>query len=93
MQASYNTDEEDGVEHMLAPPAAGVASPVVMAIDSPDVGHTPSPQVGGDSVNNTPRTPRGQTVSTATDEESISEWEIEKQRVTYLLYPFRLNIF
>lgn len=68
--------------NVVRPPiVGGVTSPVVMAIDSPDVGHTPSPQVANESVNETPRTPRGQTFSTATDEESVSEWEIERQKV------------
>ncbi|XP_060576522.1 trichohyalin-like isoform X26 [Ruditapes philippinarum] len=40
----------------------------------------PSPVVVGiDSVENTPRTPRGQS-SAATDDESVSEWEVERQK-------------
>jgi electron transfer flavoprotein alpha/beta subunit len=42
----------------------------------------PSPVVVGiDSVENTPRTPRGHS-SAATDDESVSEWEVERQKVS-----------
>ncbi|XP_053377095.1 trichohyalin-like isoform X6 [Mercenaria mercenaria] len=58
-------EEEEGAEN-------GEESPVVVDVSSPVV-------IGIDSVDNTPRTPRGQS-SVATDDESVSEWEIERQK-------------
>ena len=84
IQDDYNSEEdEEEAEDEAPPPGQGtmLGSPVVVQIDSPDVGQTPSPQVVVDSVNNTPRTPRGQTLSTATDDESVSEWEVERIKV------------
>ena len=76
-QADNHTDNEGE-----SPPVIGVenSSPVVKAFDSPMVGLA--------SADNTPRgasannTPRGGTASNVTDEESVSEWEIERQKVS-----------
>ncbi|WAR26819.1 ANR26-like protein, partial [Mya arenaria] len=77
-EADVQTDDEEVQvveEDNQSPPVMGapISSPVVKAFDSP--------VVGMESLDNTPRTPRdGGTTSNVTDDESISEWEIERQK-------------